>query len=221
MVFCGKCGLQLTSGNRVCPRCGTPTETDLILEDSQPNSPTIASDSIFGSNQPQPGTQRTVNQGTPVQPEPLTLGPSGSNYGAAEQMANEPTSMMGTQAPGMAGQTPIRTSYPGYVPQSAGNYSQQRASYPGFATQGDAYYQAMSGQYGTSSTDAARVQARGRIVGLLLILVGLLLVLGAMLLFFLTHNATTSASSPVQHGQATYALLCTIACFGSYPIEHD
>ena len=193
MVFCGKCGYQLTSGDTACPRCGTLIDPDLILEDSQADSPTIASSSILGADQTQPNTQGPVSPGTYAQQaqEPFILGPGGSNYGATEQMANQAT----TQAPNMAGQIPARTSYPGYVPQGAGNYPQQRASYPGFAQQGDPLYQTIQGQDGFSSAEVARNRARGRLVGLLLILLGLLLILGAMVLFLFTHNTSTSAYS--------------------------
>jgi hypothetical protein len=204
MVFCGKCGFQLTSGNITCPRCGTPTEAESIIEDAQTNSPTIASSSIFGVNQSYPGTQGAGSPGKPLEQQPLILGSNRDNYGAAEQMANEPTSMMGSQTAGMPGQAPVRTTYSGYAPQNAANYPQQRASYAGYAVQGGAAYQ----PYGTSPADAERVRARGRVVALLLILIGLLLILGAMVLFVLTHNASTSASSSIQQAQAAFALLC-------------
>jgi hypothetical protein len=196
MVFCGKCGLQLTSGMTACPRCGTPTDPELISEDSQPNSPTIAASSTFGVNQPHAGPQGPISPGPgiPAQQQPLILGPTGINYTAAEQMANEATNMMGSQAPAMPGQIPARTSYQGYAPQGAANYPQQRALYPDYVAQGGPAYQ----QYGTSSAEAARNRARGRLVALLLILLGLLLVLGAMVLFILTRNPTTSAFSASQ-----------------------
>jgi hypothetical protein len=196
MVFCGKCGYRLTSGDTVCPRCGTPTDPDLILDDSQADSPTIASSPMQRGDQTQPKTQGPISPGTYAQQaqEPLILGPNGGNYGAAEQMADQTT----TQAPNMAGQTPARTLYPGYVPQGMGNYPQQRASYPGYAPQGDARYQTIQGQGGFASAKVARNRARGRLVGLLLILLGLLLILGAMVLFIFTHNTSTSAYSSTQ-----------------------
>ena|SRR5215471_16562565 len=196
MVFCGKCGFQLASGMTACPRCGTPTDTESISEDSQPNSPTIASSSTFGVNQPHVGAQRPVSPGpdVPAQQQPLVLGPTGINYTAAEQMANETTNMMGPQAPALPGQIPARTSYQGYAPQGAANYPQQRAVYPDYVAQGGSAYQ----QYGTSSSDAERNRARGRLVGLLLILLGLLLILGAMVVFILTRNTSTSAFSASQ-----------------------
>jgi hypothetical protein len=196
MIFCGKCGLQLTSGMTTCPRCGTPTDPELISEDSQPNSPTIASSSTYGAHQPQAGPQSPFSPGpdVPAQQQPLVLGPAGIDYTAAEQMADEPTSMMGSQAPAMPGQIPARTTYQGYAPQSAANYPQQGAFYPDYTAQGGPAYQ----QYGTSSTEAERTRARGRLVALLLILLGLLLILSAMVLFVLTRNTTTSAFSASQ-----------------------
>jgi hypothetical protein len=207
MVFCGKCGFQLTSGNITCPRCGTPTESESIIEEAQTNSPTIVSSPIFGANQSYLGTQGAGGPGKPIEQQPLILGSNRDNYGAAEQMAqmaNEPTSMMGSQTAGMPGQAPVRTSYPGYTPQSAANYPQQRASYAGYAVQGGTASQ----PYGTSPEDAERVRARGRVIALLLILIGLLFILGAMVLFVLTHNASASASSSIQQVQAVFALLC-------------
>ena len=181
MVFCGKCGFQLTSGNRTCPRCGTPIEPELILEESQPDNPTIASSTIFGVSQPYPGT--------PVEQQPLILGPNPNDYGTAVQRANEATSMMGSQIVG-TGQGPGRTAYPGYQPQSAANYPQQ----------------------GASLEDDEKVRARGRIVGLLLILIGLLFILGAMVLFILTHNSSTSAPSSIQQAHAAFASLRSPTC---------
>jgi hypothetical protein len=204
MVFCGKCGFQLTSGNITCPRCGTPTDAGSIIEDAQTNSPTIASSSIFGMNQSVPSTQGAGSQSYAIGQQPLVLGPNRDDYGAPEQRANETTSVMGSQAAGMPGQPPTRTSYPGYMPQSAANYSPQRASYVDYAGQGGTAYQ----PFGTPRADAERVRARGRVVALLLILLGLLFILGAMVLFIVTHNASTTASSPIL--QAAFALLAKL-----------
>ena len=203
MVFCGKCGFQLTSGNITCPRCGTPTDTSLISEESQPDSPTIAASTLFGVNQSNAGTQETTRPSRPVEQQPLILGSNPNDYGTAEQMANEATNMMGSQIPG-TGQVPTGAAYPGYMPQSAANYPQQRASYPGYTMHGGSTYQ----QFGASSEDAEKVRARGRIAGLLLILIGLLFILGAMVLFILTHNTSTSAPSSIQQAHAAFAVLC-------------
>lgn len=202
MVFCGKCGFQLTSGNITCPRCGTPTEAESIIEDAHIDSPTIASSSFSGVNQPYPGTQGAGNAGTPGEQQPLILSSNRDQYGAPEQMANEPTGMMSSQTAGMPGQAPSRSTYPGYVPQSAASYPQQSASYSGYGMQGGTTYQ----PHQTSPADAESIRARGRVVALLLILIGLLFILGAMVLFILTHNASTSTSTSVQ--QAAFALLC-------------
>ena len=193
MVFCGKCGFQLTSGNITCPRCGTPTEAGSIIEDAQTNSPTIASSTIFGVNQSVPSTQGAGSPGYPIEQQPLVLGPNRDDYGIPEQMANEPTSMMSSQAP-------TRTSYPGYMPQSSVQYPQQRASYVDYARQGGTAYQ----PYGTPRADAERLRARGRVVALLLILLGLLFILGAMVLFIVTHNASTTASSAILQAALLY-----------------
>ncbi len=206
MVFCGKCGFQLTSGNITCPRCGTPIETELISGESQPDSPTIAASTIFSANQSYAGTQETISPSRPVEQQPLILGTNPNDYGSAEQMANEATNRMGSQNAG-TGQIPTRAVYPDYMPQSAANYPQQRASYPGYTMHSDTstpYQQ----QFGASSEDAEKVRARGRIAGLLLILIGLLFILGAMVLFILTHTTSTSAPSSIQLAHTAFAVLC-------------
>jgi hypothetical protein len=140
-----------------------------------------------------------------VEQQPIILGSNPNEY-AAEQMANEATSM-GSQIAG-TGQVPSRTAYPGYVPQSAVNYPQQRASYPGYTMQGGTTSQ----QFGASLEDAEKIRARGRIVGLLLILIGLLFILGAMVLFIVTHNSSAPASSSIQQAHAALAVLCPPTC---------
>src|SRR5215470_9657503 len=185
MVFCGKCGFQLSAGDTVCPRCGTPTDPDLMPDESYANNPTIASGAMYAPEKTQPNTPRP-GRPTPAQQQPLILGPDGSTYAPDPQMANQATTM-GPQPYGMPGQTPTGAAYPGYVPQSAGNYPTQSPSYPGSAPQGTPYYR-------TSPAEAANISARGRVVGLLLILLGLLLILGAMVLFLVTHTNSASTS---------------------------
>jgi hypothetical protein len=199
MVFCGKCGFQLTSGNVTCPRCGTPTEAGSDIDDAQTNSPTIASSSSLGVNQPYPGTQVTGSPGRPVEQQPLILGSNRDQYGAPELMANEPTSMMGTQAAGMPGQATINSMYPGYMPQNAAGYPQQGVSYSGYGKQGGTAYQP------NGTADAESVRAKGRVVALLLILIGLLLILSAMVLFILTHHISNPTSSSMQ--QVAFSVL--------------
>jgi len=204
MVFCGKCGFQLTSGNITCPRCGTPTETEMISDESQPDSPTIAASTNFRVNQPYSGSQETISPSRPMEQQPLILGSNPNDYGVAEQMANEATNRTVSQNTA-TGQEPTRAVYPDYVPQNAANYPQQQAPYPGYNTTATSYQQ----QYGASLAETEKVRARGRIAGLLLILIGLLFILGAMVLFILTHNSSTSAPSSIQQAQLViFALLC-------------
>jgi hypothetical protein len=193
MVFCGKCGFQLTSGNITCPRCGTPTETELTSDESQPDSPTIAASTIYGVNQSSAASQETISPSRPMEQQPLILGPHPDDYRLAEQTANEATNIMGSQNAG-TGQIPNRAVYPEYVPQSAANYPQQGTPYHGYNMATPSYQQ----QFGASSEEAEKARSRGRITGLLLILIGLLFILGAMVLFLLTHNASTSASTSIQ-----------------------
>jgi hypothetical protein len=201
MVFCGKCGFQLTSGNITCPRCGTPTDTELISDESQPDSPTIAASTIFGVNQSYAGSQETISPGRPMEQQPLILGPHPNDYGSAEQMANEATNMMGTQY-ATSGQEPTRTAYPNYMQPGATPYSQQGTAYSGHAMASTSYQ-----HIATSSEAAEKVRARGRITGLLLILIGLLFILGAMVLFILTHTTSTSAPSSIQQAHVAFAFL--------------
>ena len=196
MVFCGKCGFQLTSGNMTCPRCGTPTETGLISDESQPDSPTIAASTNFRVHQHYAGSQETISPSRPMEQQPLILGSHPNEYGIAEQMANEDTNRIASQNTA-SGLEPTSAVYPDYVPQNAVNYPQQRAPYPGNNTTATSYQQ----QYGVSLDQAEKVRARGRIAGLLLILIGLLFILGAMVLFIMTHNSSSSASTLIQQAQ--------------------
>jgi hypothetical protein len=209
MVFCGKCGFQLTSGNISCPRCGTPIESELISDQSQPDSPTIAASTSFSVNLPYSGSQETISPGKPMEQQPLILGSHPNDYGIAEQMANDATNRMVSQNYA-TGQETNRAVYPDYVSQNAANYPQQRASYPGYNTTTTSYQQ----QYGASPEEAEKVRARGRVAGLLLILIGLLFILGAMVLFILTHNSSVSAPSSIQQAQhVVFVLLRPPTCF--------
>ncbi len=204
MVFCGKCGFQLTSGNITCPRCGTPIESELISDQSQPDSPTIAASTGFRVNLPYSGSQETISPGRPMEQQPLILGSHPNDYGIAEQMANDATNRMVSQNTA-SGQEPTRAVYPDYAPQNAANNPQQQASYPGYNTTTTSYQQ----QYGASLEETEKVRARGRVAGLLLILIGLLFILGAMVLFILTHNSSASTPSSLQQAQhVVFALLC-------------
>ncbi len=206
MVFCGKCGFQLTSGNITCPRCGTPTETDISSDASQPDSPTMAATTIQGGNPAYSGSQETISPGRPSEQQPLILGSPQSNYGSMEQMANEATNMMGTQYPG-SGPDATRTAYPNYAQPGLTPYSQQDASYSGYATATTSYQHIAAAQ-----EEAEKARARGRITGLLLVLIGLLFILGAMVLFLLTRTSSTSNSTSLQ---LVHVLLAFISFTGS------
>lgn len=199
MIFCGRCGYQLAPGDTACPRCGTPVEPEMLPEDydSHADQPTIASgaSSLYQPGPAQPNTQGPTRAPTPQQP--LILGPAESAYAPGEQLASEPTSMMGTQPYGTGGPSPAyppgtREAYPGYV--------QQGGSYPGFPPQraSGTAYPPITGTYGTPSAETARIRERGRVVALLLILLGLLLIIGAMVLYLVTRNT----SPPSQQAQA-------------------
>ena len=99
MVFCGKCGFQLTSGYITCPRCGTPAETEIPSDASQPDSPTIAASTIQGGMPSHSGSQEAISPGRPREQQPLILGSPQPGDGSMEQRANEATNMMGTQYP--------------------------------------------------------------------------------------------------------------------------
>jgi hypothetical protein len=204
MVFCGHCGYQLAPGNTICPRCGTPVDPDVdmtIDNPPEPDNPTVASGLIHAPTQVQPGVQRPVagssgSQFTPGQQEPLILGPDGNTYNPDTGLANAPTSMMGSPTYAMPNQAspanPNVGLYPGYEQQNIGNYPQPMGSYPG--------YMPFAGDSHTSQADYEAMRAElaarnrtGRIVGLLLILLGLLLIIGAMVLYVVGRNATTSA----------------------------
>src|SRR5712691_11609362 len=105
MVFCGQCGYQLAPGNTLCPRCGAPVEPDLILDDPEPDNPTVASGLINAPTSAQPNIQRPVSSTSPAPQEPLILGPDGGIYNPNQQVANATTNMMGAQTYG--------TPYPG------------------------------------------------------------------------------------------------------------
>jgi uncharacterized Zn finger protein (UPF0148 family) len=205
MVFCGKCGFQLTSGNITCPRCGTPTETEVISDESQPDSPTMAASTIFGANQSYVASQETISPDRPMEQQPLILGSHPNDYSQASQMANEATNAMGSQNAG-TDQIPTRAVYPTYAPPNAANYPQQGVPYPGYPNATSSYQQ----QFGASLEEAEKARARGRITGLLLILIGLLFILGAMVLFILTRNTSTSAPSSMQLVYASFAFLCPL-----------
>ncbi len=173
MVFCGQCGYQLAPGDKTCPRCGTPSEVDVIEQDPGTYNPTEISHAILeglptrsvtpaNRANPQPGHKQ------PEQAGPLILGPVNLN----EQLANETTTMMGAQtyAP--------QQSYPGYHQQNSG------AGY-GYNTMAYQPYQSGQADAVAQLLEASR---KGKITSLLLILFGLLLLIGAIVIFLLNQQ---------------------------------
>src|SRR5213593_1130800 len=102
MTFCGQCGLLLAPGNETCPRCGSVTEPELVLnaleapqtDDPRADDPTLTSSS-------NPGAQRAAGAGTPPQQQKLVLRPDGSQASFDEQAhaQNAPTRIMANPPP--------------------------------------------------------------------------------------------------------------------------
>jgi len=174
MVFCGQCGYQLAPGDKTCPRCGAKADVDLIEHDPGTYSPTEVSQAIIeraptqsvmppNRVNPMPGQSQAGPAG------PLILGPGTPN----NQMANDPTTMMGAQsyAP--------QASYPGY---GAPGYP---ASYPQYNQTGYQPYQA-----GQSAAIAQLLESsrKGKVASLLLILFGILLLIAAIVIFLLNQQ---------------------------------
>lgn len=173
MVFCGQCGYQLGPGDKVCPRCGTKTDVDLLIEnDPGTYNPTEISHAILERYPTQ--SSSVQNRGNPqtrqIQPEqrgPLVLGPVSPN----EQLANETTTMMNSQM--YMPQQP----YPTYQqPAGTGMYS-----YPG------GYQNFQPGQ-SAAVAEILEASRKGKITSLLLILFGLLLLIAAIIVFLLNQQ---------------------------------
>ena len=177
MVFCGHCGYQLHPGNTACPRCGTPTEPITALDDSEADSPTIASQSMLNAPQALPPQQ------------PLILRSPDGSFGTVEQQG----AINRVSAPGFPDIAPgynpnVRTPYPGLA---------QGASHPGLTSQGGVDT-SMPGFYGTTP-ETRRAGGRGRNIVLLLILFVLLLASGAIAVYlFIIRPATTPPTASQQ-----------------------
>lgn len=201
MVFCGHCGYQLAPGDKVCPRCGSVTDADLIEEAPEPNSETVPTNSIQHSPASLSGLN-TQRQASPPPPparptqlppqEPLVLGPDGRAY-PDNQFANEATSMM-TSPQTYTPPYQAEQSYQGYAPQNVGsypNYPQASGVYSNYAQPGTPGYP-QYGQFGqrgaVQAAELAALSRKGRTVALLLILLGLLLLIGAMVLYLLERK---------------------------------
>jgi hypothetical protein len=203
MFFCGQCGLHLNAGDKQCPRCGTPVEPGMpIEEDVLQDAPTTASPSLLGQMQT-PAAPDLAGD-----PQKLILRPEqnagNSSYGT--QDAYEATRRQQAQEQGYGTATPGTSSrpeigYPGDLPtqfsQNRINYppaQDMRAEYPppgggNYAPQGAPYANPAQQGVGYPGQQArATANSRGRNAALILILLGLLLILGAMVLFILEHN---------------------------------
>lgn len=180
MIFCGQCGLQLAPDSTSCPRCGAVSQPEFAIEDIHAGDPTVATLPYVNPVGAQPNIP---------QPQKLVLRPSGSNGLLDEQAANEQTSAMnapttGVQTPRSPSNPNMGNPYTSYEPQDES--PPQRAAYAGFAPSSGMDYQPLPSQYGHVEPVPLQQPVRnekGRIVGLLLILLGLLLILSAMIVF--------------------------------------
>jgi hypothetical protein len=188
MVFCGQCGFQIPSGVTRCPRCGTPVDTNVAVEEFYPDDATMASIPYSTYN-----TQNPQGPYTPGNPQKLVLRPDeydeqGANSAATHRM----------DAPYYDQGMP----YAGYRPQSGANYPTQTPQYadatPSIHT--------IPGQYPTYQPyqqAPATQRSRGRIASLIVILLGLLLILAAMALFTLFHFGYIGGATNTPSGTVT------------------
>ncbi len=218
MAFCGNCGLQLPPRSAACPRCGTPTDTRLAMEESHPNDPTIAVLPASGDPTSQPGTELPTIQATPTplpSTQPTYISQPGATVLNSGQPTNAPTYI--TPLPPVAPQASDRSSYPGFpgyppsTPTSGANYAPtvapqasspaQGVSSPGYPSPGSVIYQPIEAAYAPGTQ---RRQNRSGQVALILFFVALLFVGGALGILLakregiLFNNATptTAASTP-------------------------
>ena len=189
MVFCGQCGYKLAPGNTRCPRCGSVTEADMAADDPHLNDPTIVVPPTHnaGPMTPEPETQLSTNYSaspTPSQQPKLVLRPNNSNPGSGAQAASDPTRQAIPQTPLSPSNPNMRTSNPGYPPQSGRNYTAPSTSYPGFLPATEQVYPQSPGQFGGATPLPAVTQrGKGRGVGLVAGLLVLLLILSSVALF--------------------------------------
>jgi hypothetical protein len=188
MIFCGQCGYKLAPGNTRCPRCGSVTEADIAAEDPHLNDPTMVVLPTLnaGPMTPEPETHLPANYSalpTPSQQPKLVLRPNNSSPGFGAQAANDPTRQVMPQTPLSPANPSGRASYPGYSPQSSGNYTPPSTSYPGFLPATEQVYPQVPGHSGGATPLPAVTQrSRGRGVGLVAGLL-VLLILGSVAVF--------------------------------------
>jgi ketosteroid isomerase-like protein len=218
MTFCGQCGFQLPPGVTHCPRCGTVVEANItVAGETHTDDPTVASPSLRAGQPPFQGMPpgQLSQHGTPFTPnnqQRLVLRPGTSTHDYnTQQQAYDPTSRV--DAPNY----PTNAAYPGYGTQGVNNYQPQNVS-PNYMTQSGGNYQTYNqtftgapqqGQYSPQQQTVSRSRNRGRITGLVLILLGLVLIFGAVVLFTVhRHNSSSSTgnagsqSSSIQQAQA-------------------
>jgi ketosteroid isomerase-like protein len=216
MIFCGQCGFQLPPGVPRCPRCGTAVDTNLttVAGETHTDDPTVASPSL-GTRPPafpgmppgqfsQPGAPFTPNNQQRLILRPGTNTP---DYNT-QQQAFDATSRV--DAPNYPTNAP---AYPGHSMQGIGNYQTQNVP-PNPMMPGSSAYQTynqsmagipqhpQSGQY-DAQQPAPRSSNRGRITGLVLILLGLLFIFGGIVLLMQHHSSGGSAGNPASQSSAT------------------
>lgn len=195
MVFCGQCGLQIAPDATRCPRCGTPVDTNVAVEESYPDDATMTSLPYATYNTQNP--QSPQGPYTPGNPQQLVLRPDeydeqGASEAATHRM-NAPSYDQGVP-------------YPGYGPQSGANYPAQTPQYADYSSPG---VNNIPGQYQPYSNYQPYQQApvtqrsKGRVASLIVILLGLLLILTAMTLFTLFHFGYIGGRTNTPSGTVT------------------
>lgn len=207
MTFCGQCGLQIPPGRTVCPRCGSPTEPEMILEDFRTDDPTIISFSHSSLEASPPDLQRPGEATTPSEQQKLILRPDGSAYDPNRQIMNEPKSILRPQTYGRRTPAPYSnpnpdTAYANNTPINRGSHPDWESSYPNYAPQAGIDYQPYRGQYAAESAQRAIRRGRGWITVLFIVLPVLLLIAGAIALFALQRHPSSNVLSPSQKAQA-------------------
>jgi len=186
MIFCGQCGLQLTSGIVTCPRCGATIEdSDVDVDALYANDNTIAGTSIRHLSQAGPSTQ-----GTPPQPLVLRPGTPTSSYNPQDATSLMEVPTYGTNIPA---RQPTATQYP------ASTHYPTQARYPNYSMPGSTYTPAsmsspgMTHQTGYPPQQNTRTTSGNptlRVAGLVTILFGVLLMLSAVILFAMQQSGT-------------------------------
>ncbi len=134
MLFCGQCGLQLAPGSTTCPRCGTATQPNLLLENLPLEGPTVVSDPRLPQYPPQTPVTNPHSEDPTVASDPRL-----PQYPQYPQYPQEPPQ---TPYPYSSGYSSTSPSQPPYVSNSGhsnpyafdqvpGTPLPRGASYPG------------------------------------------------------------------------------------------